>query len=80
MKVDSLEDTNQHMLHGFPHSDQSTGPLHAEDTEVAIKWDFREATLPPGVEVVGAEPEFVLQKDGSTALLLPPMSYLKVTV
>jgi hypothetical protein len=42
-------------------------------------WDFRDGTLPPGVEVIGAEPEFVLQQDGSTALLLPPMSYLMVS-
>jgi hypothetical protein len=43
-----------------------------------MHWDFREGNLPPGVEVVGAPAEFMLQRDGSTALLLPPMSYLKV--
>lgn len=43
-----------------------------------MRWDFRDGILPPGVEVVGSEPEFQLQKDGSTALFLPPMSYLKV--
>jgi hypothetical protein len=49
-----------------------------EDSKNSMRWDFRDGILPPGVEVVGSEPEFVLQKDGSTALFLPPMSYLKV--
>jgi hypothetical protein len=31
------------------------------------------------VEVVNGEPEFMLQTDGSTALFLPPMAYLKVS-
>lgn len=44
-----------------------------------MTWDFREATIPPGVEVVNGEPEFIMQTDGSTALFLPPMSYLKLS-
>jgi hypothetical protein len=43
-----------------------------------MRWDFREGNLPNGVEVVGGEPEFQLQKDGSTALFLPPLAFLKV--
>jgi hypothetical protein len=51
-----------------------------EDSKNSMRWDFRDGNLPPGVEVVGSEPEFQLQKDGSTALFLPPMSYLKVRI
>jgi hypothetical protein len=51
-----------------------------EDTTANfMRWDFREGNLPLGVEVVGGEPEFQLQKDGSTALFLPPMAFLKVS-
>lgn len=46
---------------------------------VSMKWDFREAALPPGVEVVNGEAEFMLQSDGSSALFLPPMAYLKIS-
>lgn len=46
--------------------------------EPAAAWDLRHGALPGGLEVMGGESEFVSQQDGSTALRLQPMSYLKV--
>lgn len=40
-------------------------------------WDFRSGNLPLGVEIVG-EYSFVLQRDGSSALLLPPSTYINI--
>lgn len=53
-------------------------PQDLAEPSNSLRWDFREGILPTGVEVIGSEPQFQLQKDGSTALYLPPMSYLKV--
>ena len=53
--------------------------LPKKTCNLAMTWDFREAVLPPGVEVVNGEAEFILQPDGSTALFLPPMAYLKLS-
>lgn len=44
----------------------------------SIAWDFRNGGMPAGIDVVGGEPEFVPQQDGSTVLRLQPLSYLKV--
>lgn len=57
----------------------SRGQTSQAAHNLSMKWDFRDATLPPGVEVVNGEPEFMLQTDGSTALFLPPMAYLKLS-
>jgi hypothetical protein len=53
-------------------------PSRLSRSDEAMRWDFREGILPPGIEVIGGEPEFQLQRDGSTALYLPPMCFLKV--
>lgn len=49
-------------------------------SEKVLSWDFRDGVLPTGIEIVGAgaDPQFLGQRDGSTALLLPANSYLKV--
>lgn len=43
-----------------------------------VTLDFRNGELPVGVEVVNGEPEFVQQQDGSTALKLSSLSYLRI--
>lgn len=43
-----------------------------------VSLDFRMGILPQGVEVVGGEPIFMTQPDGSTVLRLAPQSYLRV--
>jgi hypothetical protein len=43
----------------------------------SVVWDFRDGQLPPGLAVSG-EAGFATQPDGSSALRLQPMSFLKV--
>ena len=55
------------------------GRADEDNAEKAIvSLDFRNGVLPPGVEVVGTDPEFITQQDGSTVLKLPALSHLKV--
>ena len=55
------------------------GPAAAAGHEPSAAWDLRHGALPNGLEVVGGDAEFVSQQDGSMALRLQPMSYLKVS-
>ncbi len=50
-----------------------------DDSNPSFSWDFRDGVMPDGIEVVGGDAEFIIQKDGSHALLLPANCYLKVT-
>ena len=46
--------------------------------ESALSWDFRNGTIPNGIEIVG-EYEILVQTDGSTCLSIGPQSYINVS-
>lgn len=48
--------------------------------ELSRNWDFRHSKMPEGVTIIGdemGEAKLEVQQDRSTALVVPPKSYLK---
>lgn len=64
---------------GYVGKTESSSSSNLKQPAGSLSWDFRNGVLPHGVVVIGGDPEFILQQDGSTVLRLAPMSYLKVS-
>ena len=76
MEVDGVSVPSQYRRES--HQSALPSSTHVPGSSGVVSWDFRSGVLPHGVEVVGGEPIFMTQTDGSTVLRLAPQSYMKV--